>query len=69
MKKFNSKKDFEKLVEDQPIFGSEYVEDYIEIVAENLIILCLERGFFWGDEMPEITEKEFWSCFLSAEKN
>lgn len=69
MKKFNSLRDVEWYISEQRIDPSQYEEDYIDGVAINYVRF-LRQNFGWryGEEVPEITEDEFWSLFSDYEK-
>jgi hypothetical protein len=60
---------FKQYVSQMPLCDPElYHDDYIEIVAKALRDLCKEKGFVYGNEMPELTDSEFWDCMACAEK-
>lgn len=65
---FNTIQDFRNYISDQPLCCPEmYVEEYVNIVADELFGLCVSKGFEFGDELPEIEDEEFWECFKVAE--
>ncbi len=43
-------------------------EDLIDNVSEDLMYEAQAKGFKYGDDMPEFTDKEFWEAFKNYDK-
>lgn len=67
---FYSITDIEQTISDQNIDTNFYVEDWVEIVAQEYCNLLYEKGWdgYGMNEIPEIADDEFWKCFEYAEK-
>ncbi len=70
MTRFNSLRDIHQMIESQPIDTRFYVDDYVQIVADEYRKLIQSKGFSWGDDERdiEISEAEFWDLWKIAEK-
>lgn len=65
---FRSFQDFRNYISDQPLSCPElYDKNYVEMVAMELVELCMNKGFEYGRYIPKITDEEFWDCFKCAE--
>jgi len=60
--------DIKRFISDQPLETSFYVEDYVELVSECYLTLLEEKGFTWGNEIPHVSDDEFWDIFKFFEK-
>lgn len=66
---YNSMKDIENYISDQPLDDvAQYSDDYVETVSGLYYALLETKGWSFGEELPEVTEDEFWDLFKYAEK-
>ncbi len=55
-------------ISNMPLDTDCYVDDYIEIVANNYRDYLYDQGWSYGDELPQISDEIFWSFYRDAEK-
>jgi hypothetical protein len=68
MRTYNSFDDIARFISDQPLCcPSLYKDDYHIVVSHVYLSLLRDKGFVYGEEIPEITEEEFWECFVCGE--
>lgn len=68
MNTYKSIRDVEQFISDQRIDQYFYQMNYIQTVASEYLDLLRSRGFYWGGDIPEISDEEFWDCWRSSER-
>lgn len=71
MNTFKTLRDIRRFVSDQPIDLSQYIDedDLYDGVARDLLDY-LEQNYNWffGNELPNYSDKDFWNLFKRYEK-
>ena len=68
MRTYNSFDDIVRFIGDQPLCcASLYADDYDIPVSHAYLSLLISKGFEYGKEIPEVSEQEFWDCFVCGE--